>query len=68
MNAAIENIRAQFPYLENSVRDGRPLVYFDSAATSQKPRCVIELMGEWLADANAPQGHIRYGGQGYGEL
>ena len=61
MNAAIENIRAQFPYLGNSVRDGRPLVYFDSAATSQKPRCVIELMGEWLADANANVHRAIYG-------
>lgn len=61
MNAVIENIRAQFPYLERTVKDGRPLVYFDSAATSQKPRCVIELMGEWLADANANVHRAIYG-------
>ena len=61
MNAVIENIRAQFPYLERTVKDGRPLVYFDSAATSQKPRCVIELMGEWLAEANANVHRAIYG-------
>ena len=61
MNAVIENIRAQFPYLERTVKDGRPLVYFDSAATSQKPRCVIELMDEWLADANANVHRAIYG-------
>ena len=53
MNAVIENIRAQFPYLESTVRDGRPLVYMDSAATSQKPRSVISCMSSWLAEANA---------------
>ena len=53
MNAVIENIRAQFPYLESTARDGRPLVYMDSAATSQKPRSVISCMSSWLAEANA---------------
>ena len=39
--ASIENIRAQFPILSQKV-NGRDLVYFDNAATSQKPNTVIE--------------------------
>lgn len=35
--------RAEFPYLEEEV-NGRPLVYLDSAASSQKPGCVIDRM------------------------
>ena len=31
-------IRADFPILERTVRDGKPLVYLDSGATSQRPR------------------------------
>ena len=61
MNAVIENIRAQFPYLESAVRDGRPLVYMDSAATSQKPRSVISCMSSWLAEANANVHRAIYG-------
>ena len=34
-------VRADFPILARLVR-GKPLVYLDSAATSQKPTCVIE--------------------------
>ena len=61
MNAVIENIRAQFPYLESTARDGRPLVYMDSAATSQKPRSVISCMSSWLAEANANVHRAIYG-------
>ena len=38
----VEAIRADFPILERTV-DGRPLVYLDSANTSQKPRCAAGL-------------------------
>jgi cysteine desulfurase/selenocysteine lyase len=37
----VEEIRAQFPILKELVH-GKPLVYFDNAATSQKPRRVIK--------------------------
>ncbi len=37
----IEDIRRQFPILERTVY-GKPLVYFDNAATSQTPRRVVE--------------------------
>ncbi|RNJ76297.1 MAG: cysteine desulfurase, partial [Thaumarchaeota archaeon S15] len=36
------DVRADFPILERTVRGGRRLVYLDSAATSQKPRQVID--------------------------
>ncbi|WP_028648265.1 cysteine desulfurase [Nocardiopsis sp. CNT312] len=35
-------VRKDFPILSRTVRDGRPLVYLDSGATSQKPRQVLE--------------------------
>jgi cysteine desulfurase/selenocysteine lyase len=38
----IEAIRAEFPILTRTVRDGRPLVYLDSGATSHKPTVVLE--------------------------
>lgn len=38
-------IRNEFPILEQKVY-GRPLVYLDNAATTQKPRCVVDAMCE----------------------
>jgi cysteine desulfurase/selenocysteine lyase len=48
----VDAIRKDFPVLERQVH-GRPLVYLDSAATSQKPRAVIDAMSTYYADANA---------------
>ncbi len=48
----VARIRADFPVLERTVGD-RPLVYLDSAATSQKPRQVIEAESEFYARHNA---------------
>jgi cysteine desulfurase/selenocysteine lyase len=48
-----ESIRADFPILEREVRPGIPLVYLDSAATSQKPRQVIEAMDSYYQTTNA---------------
>jgi len=45
--------RADFPILERQVRAGVPLVYLDSAATSQKPKVVIEAMDEFYRKSNA---------------
>lgn len=45
-------LRAEFPALQQQVH-GRPLVYLDSAATSQKPACVIEAMRRHYAEDNA---------------
>ena len=38
----LDLIRADFPILSRTVRGGRPLVYLDSGATSQRPRPVLD--------------------------
>ena len=48
----VERIRADFPILSRRVH-GKPLVYLDSAATSQKPRQVIEAMSSVYEEHNA---------------
>ena len=45
-------IRADFPILATS-RDGKPLVYLDNAATSQKPAAVLDAMSDYYARYNA---------------
>ena len=49
----IERIRADFPILERTVRDGKPLVYLDSGATSQRPIPVIDAEQEYVTGHNA---------------
>ena len=48
----VEQIRKDFPVLQRQVH-GRPLVYLDSAATSQKPQAVIDAMSRYYAEYNA---------------
>lgn len=48
-----ERIRADFPILGRRLADDRPLVYLDSANTSQKPRQVIDAMAEHYREHNA---------------
>ena len=48
----IEAIREQFPILHQDI-NGHPLVYLDSAATSQKPRSVIEAIKRYYEWDNA---------------
>lgn len=43
-------IRADFPILSRTTSSGRPLVYLDSAATSQKPRQVIDCLSRFYAE------------------
>ncbi|MBQ1798420.1 MAG: aminotransferase class V-fold PLP-dependent enzyme, partial [Muribaculaceae bacterium] len=38
---ALDDIRHEFPILDRTI-DGRQLIYLDSAATSQTPRCVVD--------------------------
>lgn len=47
-----DEVRAEFPILDQQVH-GRPLVYLDSAATSQKPQCVIDAENEFYRTINA---------------
>jgi cysteine desulfurase / selenocysteine lyase len=49
----VGRIRADFPVLSTLVRDGHPLVYLDNAATSQKPRQVIEAISRFYTGENA---------------
>ncbi len=49
---SIEEIRGQFPALQQLVY-GKPLVYLDNGATSQKPLCVIDLVDRMHKGANA---------------
>ena len=48
----IEKIRADFPILSRRIYD-RPFVYLDSAATAQKPLCVIETVDRLHRELNA---------------
>ena len=48
----IDNIRKDFPILSRTVYD-KPLVYFDNAATTQKPLCVLDAMREEYLNVNA---------------
>ena len=45
--------RADFPILEQKAPDGRPLVYLDHAATSQKPRQVLSALHQYYSCDNA---------------
>lgn len=47
-------VRADFPVLSRTVRDGRPLVYLDSGATSQRPLQVLDAERDFLLNHNAP--------------
>jgi cysteine desulfurase/selenocysteine lyase len=51
-NLDIAAIREQFPVLNRQVKD-RPLVYFDNAATSQKPQVVIDALVHYYTHYNA---------------
>lgn len=45
-------LRADFPILSRTIY-GKPLVYLDNAATTQKPRCVVEAITEQYYNTNA---------------
>lgn len=48
----VENIRKDFPILNREV-NGKPLVYFDNAATSQTPQQVIDVIVDYYSNYNA---------------
>jgi cysteine desulfurase/selenocysteine lyase len=52
MDFKIEKIRADFPILARKVH-GKPLIYFDNAATTQKPHVVIEREKHYYEPENA---------------
>jgi cysteine desulfurase/selenocysteine lyase len=49
----VEQVRADFPILQREVAPGVPLVYLDSAATSQKPQVVIDSLSDYFEEHNA---------------
>jgi len=48
----VNKIRNEFPVL-NQVVNGKPLTYLDSAATAQKPRSVLDVLGKYYREDNA---------------
>ena len=50
----VHAIRQEFPILSRTVRDGKPLVYLDSGATSQRPLRVWEAERDFVMGCNAP--------------
>jgi cysteine desulfurase/selenocysteine lyase len=53
MSLDVARIRKDFPILDRQVRGGRPLIYLDSANTSQKPRQVIDAISGFYERHNA---------------
>ena len=53
MQANWMDIRHDFPILSRTVRDGRPLVYLDNAATTQKPNQVVDTITDYYRHHNA---------------
>ena len=52
MSLDIQHIRSQFPILNREV-NGKPLVYFDNGATSQKPQIVLDILNQYYEKYNA---------------
>lgn len=53
MDFDVEKIRRDFPALSQTLDSGRKLVYFDNAATAQKPQCVIDAVCRFYSRDNA---------------
>jgi cysteine desulfurase/selenocysteine lyase len=53
MGVLSDRCRADFPILGQRAPDGRPLIYLDHAATSQKPRQVLQALEQYYAADNA---------------
>ena len=49
----IEEIRNDFPILQQKIHENKPLVYLDNAATSQKPKQVYDSIYKYYAEYNA---------------
>jgi cysteine desulfurase/selenocysteine lyase len=49
----VKRLREDFPILHQTLRDGHPLVYLDNAATTQKPRAVIDALVRYYERDNA---------------
>lgn len=49
----VNKIRKDFKILERKIWDGKPLIYFDNAATTQKPKAVIDALINYYENYNA---------------
>ena len=49
----VARLRDDFPILSRNVRGGKPLVYLDNAASSQKPKAVIDALADYYTRYNA---------------
>src|SRR5438874_878686 len=49
----VARLRQDFPILERKLRNGKPLVYLDNAATTQKPAAVIDAMDRYYRETNS---------------
>ena len=52
MDFNVENIRKEFPILKKKI-NGKQLIYFDNAATSQTPKCVIDSISNYYKNYNS---------------
>jgi len=59
MTLDVASIRAEFPIFERVI-DGEPIVYLDSANTSQKPRAVIDAMSRFMETGYGPINRSAY--------
>ena len=48
-----EALREEFPILNQTVNDGKQLVYLDNAATSQKPKAVLDSLNTYYSAYNS---------------
>lgn len=53
MQTTTTDIRNDFPILSRKMPNGKPLVYLDNAATTQKPRAVVDAISDYYANHNA---------------
>ena len=53
MKFDVQKIRRDFPALDQKMRGGHTLVYFDNGATAQKPQCVIDAVANFYEHDNA---------------
>jgi SufS family cysteine desulfurase len=49
----VEAVRRDFPILQTTLRNGKPLVWFDNAATTQKPQVVIDRLSHFYRHENS---------------
>ena len=59
MSLDVTTVRKDFPVLSERI-NGAPLVYLDSANTSQKPQVVIDALAEFMSTQNAPINRSAY--------